>query len=150
MNGLKTSLKVGMQILEALARANVRPVPVRELAENLGQSEKYLEQLLLPLRRARLVTSTRGPHGGYRLARPPAYITLLEIVQLMQGPLTFCDCPSRQCRDCVSPALWQSLEGCLEASIASITLADAIANRPPVMPRKVVLGPTWVQDGLGI
>lgn len=150
MNGLKTSLKVGMQILESLAQANTRPVPVRELAEKLGQSEKYLEQLLLPLRRAMLVSSTRGPHGGYRLARPPAYITLVEIVQLMQGPLTFCDCPSRRCGECVSPSLWQSLEDCLESSIASITLADAIADRPRAVPKRMVLGPTWVQDGLGI
>ncbi len=150
MSNLKTSMKIGLQILDRLARSENRPVPVRELSIELSQSEKYLEQLLLPLRRARLVISSRGPHGGYRLARDAAQITLWEVLVLMQGPLVFCDCPTRQCGECVSPAMWQTLESCIEASIASVTLADVIASRSPEMPNRVVLSPAWVQDGLGI
>lgn len=150
MNGLKTSLKVGLQMLAFLARAGSHPASVREMAAQMDQSEKYLEQLLLPLRRARLVTSVRGPHGGYLLARPAAYITLLEVVQLLQGPVTFCDCPSRQCCECLNPSLWQSLESCVETSMASVTLADAMGGRAPELPRRLALGSGWVQDGLGI
>lgn len=150
MNNLKTSLKVGLGMLEVLALAGTTPVTVREMAFRLEQSEKYLEQLLLPLRRARLVTSLRGPHGGYRLARPAAYITLLDVVQLLQGPVTFCDCPSRQCGECVSPPLWQALEACIETSMASVTLDEVFSGRTPELPRRIALGPAWVEDGLGI
>lgn len=150
MSNLKTSLKIGLQILEALARSEKRPVPVRELSLELQQSEKYLEQLLLPLRRARLVTSTRGPHGGYRLARDTSEISLWDVLALMQGPLTFCDCPNRSCGECVSPAMWQTLESCVERSIARVTLADVMASRSPEMPDRMALGSAWVQDGLGI
>lgn len=149
MNGLKTSLKVSLQVLQLLAKSTT-PVPVRQLGLELHQSDKYLEQLLLPLRRARLVTSTRGPHGGYRLARPPAYIALLEIVELMQGPFTFCDCPSRQCLECVNPAVWQTLESAIEASLAGVTLQDLIAGRRLAGLERVPLSPAWVQGGLGI
>lgn len=150
MSNLKTSLKIGLQILSLLVRSENRPVSVRELSIELNQSEKYLEQLLLPLRRARLVTSVRGPHGGYHLSRPPSQITLLEILEMMQGPLTFCDCPTRACAECVSPAIWQTLESCIESSMAQVTLADIIASRPLTMPKRVTLSPAWVQDGLGI
>lgn len=150
MSTLKTSLKIGLQLLQMLAQSGPRPVPVRELAATLGQSEKYLEQLLLPLRRSRVVTSTRGPHGGYQLARPAHRITLLEVMELMQGPLTFCDCPDGRCGDCVNPAIWQALEGCIETSIEAVTLADIIAGKAAPVPKRVTLAATWVQDGLGI
>ncbi len=150
MSNLKTSLKVGLQMLALLARSGHRPLAVRELSAELDQSEKYLEQLLLPLRRARMVTSTRGPHGGYQLARTPEQISLLEVLELMQGPLTFCDCTNRHCGECVNPALWQTLESCIDTSIARVTLADVIAGRPMSLPNQVVLSPTWVRDGLGI
>lgn len=150
MSNLKTSLKVALQMLTLLAQSEHRPLAVRELSSALHQSEKYLEQLLLPLRRARLVQSTRGPHGGYQLARTPERISLLDVLELMQGPLTFCDCASRQCGECVNPALWQTLEACIDTSIASVTLADVIAGRPISIPNKVALSPAWVKDGLGI
>lgn len=150
MSNLKTSLKIGLQILELLAKSGGRPIPVRELSAELDQSEKYLEQLLLPLRRSRLVKSTRGPHGGYQLARSAEHIILLEVMELMQGPLTFCDCANRDCRECVSPAIWQALEACIETSTAAVTLADVMASRPPRVPKRVQLSPSWVEDGLGI
>lgn len=150
MNGLKTSLKVGLEILSILAKSSKDPITVRQLADDLQQSEKYLEQLLLPLRRARLVTSLRGPHGGYRLARPAAFISLLEIMSIMQGPLTFCDCPSRQCNQCVSPRMWQALESCIESSLSRVTLADLVSQNIPNLPGQIALGPNWVQGGLGI
>ena len=150
MSNLKTSLKIGLQIMEILARSESRPVSVRELSVRLNQSEKYLEQLMLPLRRSRMVISMRGPHGGYQLSRSPGQITLLEIMVLMQGPLTFCDCPTRQCGECVSPTIWQTLEKCIETSIAAVTLADVMAGHPPALPDQIALTPTWVRDGLGI
>src|SRR5918995_306966 len=52
----------------------------------------YLEQLAIPLRRAGLVESTRGAHGGYQLARPPELVSVGEIVRALEGPVTPVEC----------------------------------------------------------
>jgi Rrf2 family protein len=63
------------------------PVQIRVISERQGIPGRYLEQIFQRLRRAGLVTSKRGPGGGYSLARSPARISLLEIVEAMEGPL---------------------------------------------------------------
>src|SRR5260370_16512199 len=63
-----------------------RPVHATEIAQRQGIPEPYLEQLLLALRRAALVRSYRGPGGGYTLTRPPAAISLADVVAALQGP----------------------------------------------------------------
>jgi len=150
MSPLKTSLKIGLQILTILAQADGRGMSVRELALGLGQSEKYLEQLIIPLRRSRLVISTRGPRGGYRLARPEEAISLLEVVNTMQGAMGFCDCPTQSCQECVNPAVWQALEILLTQSLATVTLADLVSRRLPTLVPPTILSPAWVEGGLGI
>jgi Rrf2 family protein len=62
-------------------------VAVAAIAEAQGLPPKFLEQLLMTLKRARLVTSQKGPHGGYRLARPPEKISLAEVIRLLDGAL---------------------------------------------------------------
>src|SRR6186997_3017257 len=68
-----------------LARAGERPVPIKELAERREIPEQFLEQLFSTLRRSGLLTSHRGMRGGYTLARPPEEITVLEVVQALDG-----------------------------------------------------------------
>jgi len=63
------------------------PVQVRVISERQGIPSRYLEQIFQSLRRAGLVTSKRGPGGGYMLSRSPARISLLEIVEAVEGPL---------------------------------------------------------------
>lgn len=62
-------------------------VPAQVIAEAQGIPHKFLEQLLLVLRRGRLVKSQKGQHGGFRLARSPAKITLAEVIRLLDGAL---------------------------------------------------------------
>jgi Rrf2 family cysteine metabolism transcriptional repressor len=62
-------------------------VSVAAMAEAQGLPAKFLEQLLMALKRARLVKSQKGPHGGYRLARPAEKITLAEVIRLLDGAL---------------------------------------------------------------
>ncbi len=64
-----------------------KPVQVRVIGERQGIPTRYLEQIFQRLRRARIVKGKRGPGGGYVLARDPAEITLLEIVEAVEGPL---------------------------------------------------------------
>jgi Rrf2 family protein len=62
-------------------------IAVAAIAEAQGLPPKFLEQLLMALKRARLVKSQKGPHGGYRLARPAEKISLAEVIRLLDGAL---------------------------------------------------------------
>lgn len=63
-----------------------QPLPVREIAEAFDISERFLVQIMLQLKAAGVVYSTRGPTGGYRLARPAGQISLGEILRAIEGP----------------------------------------------------------------
>ncbi len=63
------------------------PVPIGELARRRDVPVQFLEQLFAVLRRAGVISSQRGVKGGYRFARPPETVTVLEIVELLDGPL---------------------------------------------------------------
>lgn len=71
--------------LAELAGSGDRPMPVKELAERRDIPDQFLEQLFSTLRRAGLLTSHRGSKGGYTLARAPEDITVLEVVQALDG-----------------------------------------------------------------
>ncbi len=64
------------------------PVRIREISERQGIPARYLEQIFQRLRRAQIVASKRGPGGGYTLARPAAEITLREVLEAVEGPLS--------------------------------------------------------------
>src|SRR5438445_3749519 len=63
------------------------PVPIGELARRREVPVQFLEQLFAALRRAGIISSQRGVKGGYRFARQPASVTVLEVVELLDGPL---------------------------------------------------------------
>ena len=63
------------------------PVPIAELARRRDVPVQFLEQLFAALRRAGVISSQRGVKGGYRFARDPSTVTVLEIVELLDGPL---------------------------------------------------------------
>lgn len=67
-------------------------VPLSAIANRQGIPRKFLEQLVADLRNAGLVLASRGANGGYELTREPARITLLEIVEALEGPLMIMDC----------------------------------------------------------
>src|SRR6188768_196374 len=87
----------------ALARGNPDdpPVRIREISAAHGIPERYLVQILLQLKGAGLVTSTRGASGGYRLARPASAISLREVLTAIDGPGE----PPRDAHEPVSQAL---------------------------------------------
>ncbi len=74
--------------LAELARsAGSGPVPIGELARRRDVPVQFLEQLFATLRRGGIISSQRGVKGGYRFARDPGEITVLEVVELLDGPL---------------------------------------------------------------
>jgi len=89
---MKISAKAEYACLAVLALAqqgpDAPPLRIREIAEAYGIPDRYLVQILLQLKGAGLVTSTRGASGGYRLARAASRISLSEILSAIEGPDT--------------------------------------------------------------
>jgi Rrf2 family cysteine metabolism transcriptional repressor len=88
MISITTKSPYALQALAELGRQGAdKPVPIGELARRRDIPVQFLEQLFATLRRAGILRSQRGVKGGYSFARPPAEITVLEIVELLDGPL---------------------------------------------------------------
>ena len=85
---LNRAIAYALEALTYLADAGGgRPLASHDIARARGIPEKFLLKTLLPLVRARLLDSLRGPNGGYRLAKPTKAITVLEIVEALAGPV---------------------------------------------------------------
>lgn len=97
--------KYGLKALLVLARAYRRgPVLASELAEREGIPEKFLQGILLELKRRGIVRSKRGQGGGYQLARDPANVNFGEVIRVLEGPLALTPCVSEtayhRCEEC--------------------------------------------------
>ena len=76
-----------LALAELGQRVGPEPVPIGELARRRDVPVQFLEQLFATLRRAGIISSQRGVKGGYRFARDPSQVTVLEVVELLDGPL---------------------------------------------------------------
>lgn len=99
--------KYALRAMCVLADKPDAAISARELAERSRAPEKFLEAILLNLRRAGLVHSKRGAHGGHALARPAVEIMVGDVIRSIDGPLAAVRCASvsdyRACTDCPSP-----------------------------------------------
>src|SRR3979411_1453011 len=87
MMSITTKSPYALQALTELARCGEGPVPIAELARRRGIPVQFLEQLFATLRRAGLLRSQRGVKGGYSFGRPAGDISVLELVELLDGPV---------------------------------------------------------------
>lgn len=121
----------GLRALFDLAqRYGEGPVQSDDIATRQGIPVNYLNQLLITMRRAGLIESLRGPQGGHLLARTPETITLLEVLNALEGPLL----PTDHARDDLAPTqpedhdlvdeLWASLRDQIGKVLGAITLDD--------------------------
>lgn len=85
MISITSKSRYAVVAMAELARSGGRPMPVKELAERRQIPDQFLEQLFSTLRRSGLLTSHRGSKGGYTLSRPADEITVLEVVQALDG-----------------------------------------------------------------
>jgi len=131
---LSTRGRYGLRCMLDLAlHHHESPVFLKDIARRQGISEKYLWQLIHPLKATGLVSSTRGAHGGYHLAKAPGEITLKEIMQVMEGSLALVDCVDNEaaCRHsgtCITREVWREASQGMLRTLESLTL-EAMVNR---------------------
>ncbi len=140
-----TKAEYGVRLMVELGRrsdgedGDGEPVALSIVAEAETLPLSYLEHLVAKLRQAGLVTSVRGAHGGYRLARPAAAIAMLDIVQALEGPIApmecFHDVPEGRVlcshetdgdRACATKLLWTRVHGGITKALAGTTLAELV------------------------
>ena len=119
-------------MIDLASREADGPVTLAGIADRQKISLSYLEQLFGKLRRHDLVSSVRGPGGGYRLARDMAEITVADIIVAVDEPLDATQCGGKEnCHDahrCMTHDLWANLNKRMYAYLDSVTL-DALVNR---------------------
>jgi Rrf2 family protein len=115
---------------ELAARYGQGPVPLSEVADAQGISHDYLEQIVPALREADLVQSTRGAHGGYQLARPPASITVGQVLRALEGDIFPLRCVSENAENCdrssicAARTVWTQVHARVLETLNEMTLAD--------------------------
>jgi FeS assembly SUF system regulator len=129
-------------VLTVLAARPGDVLSAAELAEQAGLEVPTVAKLLKPLSQAGLVAAFRGSNGGYRLARAAADISLVEIVEAMEGPLgmTECSLHAGNCgieHSCVVRANWRRINDVVADALRGVTLAQMLAP-PPRHARKAI------------
>lgn len=134
-----TKGEYGVRLMVQLGRRHgTGPASLAEMAADEDLPRAYLEQLVMSLRDAGLVASTRGAHGGYELTRRPQDIRMSEILRALEGPIApmlcatddpehalTCDRSSR----CTVNVLWVRVRDAISGALESMTLADLVPQR---------------------
>jgi Rrf2 family protein len=149
-----TKAEYGVRLMVELGRhAGSDPVALGAIASAEVLPLSYLEHLVAKLRDAGLVASTRGAHGGYRLARPAEEIRMLEVVEALEGPIAPMECfhETREgrvlCshetdgdRACATKLLWTRVHGGVSKALANTTLAELVEFAESTTSNRAVAG----------
>ena len=127
---LSTRAQYGTLLMLNLAlKYGKGPILLKDVAQSEGISEKYLSQIIIPLKAAGLVKSFRGPHGGYVLAKPGKLITMKDIVEILEGTADLIGydkniSQANRISITVTRNLWNGLGERISQTLAAVTLAD--------------------------
>ncbi|MEN3185532.1 MAG: Rrf2 family transcriptional regulator [Atribacterota bacterium] len=118
-----------LMIQLALSYEERKLLYIKEIAEREGISEKYLTQIVIPLKAKGLITSRRGSGGGYRLSRHPSQITVREVMEALEGNILPVDCLEGNTRCerasfCVARKVWQRVGRKIIEALEEFTLED--------------------------
>ena len=155
-----TKAEYGVRLMVELGRRGgttapeeAEPVALAAVAEAELLPLSYLEHLVAKLRQAGLVSSVRGAHGGYRLARPAGEIAMLEVVQALEGPITPMECfqtdsegrvlcshESDGDQACATKLLWTRVQGGISKALTGTTLGELVEFADGHSPRPALAG----------
>ncbi|MBA3421260.1 MAG: Rrf2 family transcriptional regulator [Thermoleophilaceae bacterium] len=139
-----TKAEYGVRVMAHLAaRDGAKPVALGAIATAEGLPLAYLEHLMARLRRAELVASRRGAHGGYSLARPAEAISMAEVVEALEGDIAPIECISEGADGdlvcaresngdgtCPTKLLWTRVRGSIVTTLREMTLSDLAQPAP--------------------
>lgn len=131
---ISTKGRYGLRaILDIAMNGGGKPVTLSAIARRQHLSEGYLEQLMLPLKKAGLIVSTRGAQGGYYLARPAWEISAGEVFRALEGPLAVVSCvgeensPDCERREvCGSAFIWSEVQQAISQVLDKYSVADLV------------------------
>ena len=127
---ITANARYGLRILADLAQHGEKGAvrTVGEIAASQAISEKFISRLVAPLKKAGLVVASRGAAGGLALARPARKITVLEVVEAIQGPVALVHCLAQpkscpRIAHCGANRMWAKVNEALRKSLASMNVA---------------------------
>lgn len=128
---LSTRGKYGLYAMYYLAAHGGEGPQALGNISTIGVPKQYLEQILGNLRRAGLVSTVRGAQGGYQMARSAEEITLLDVIDAVEGPIELSECTSNEStcdKACNCPVrwVWQKVTDSINAELAGIKLSDML------------------------
>jgi len=132
---LSTRGRYGVRLMLDLAlRYGEGPILLKDIAERQGISEKYLWQLINPLKTTGLVNSLRGAHGGYVLGKSPESISIKAILQVLEGTLCLVDCVDNpalceRAASCISRDIWGEASKNMQQTLEDTTLAAMVERQ---------------------
>jgi len=129
---INTRVRYAVRMMADIAAHSAKgPVPLREVSERQGISRLYLSQLAAPLRNSGLLRSVWGNKGGYLPTRPPSEITLLEIIEAVDGPVAVLDCVvdagfCDRAPECAPLSVWRDINAAIIRILEQYTLEDLV------------------------
>lgn len=127
---LSTKSRYGLRALFDMAyHAGTLPAQIKDISRRQQISPRYLEQIFQDLKKAGLLKSKRGPQGGYMLARKPAEITVMDVIDATEGEMGLVDCVKGKsgCEfdsHCITQQVWQEATIKLKEYLATVTLKE--------------------------
>jgi len=129
---ISTRARYGLRLMvEVALNYEKGPILLKEISKNIDVSEKYLSQIIIPLKGKGLINTYSGAHSGYVLSRTPSEIRLKEIVEILEGDLSLIDCidnPSScdKVNTCVTRDIWTRMGEKISEVLNSYTLGDLV------------------------
>jgi len=129
---LSTRSRYGTRLMLDLAKHyDEGPIQLGDIAKRQDVSVKYLEQIIIPLKKAHYIESVRGPKGGHILTKPPEEITVGEIVALLENGTGLVECTEdttvcERADNCATRLLWKEASEAMFDRLQAITLADLV------------------------
>ena len=130
---VSTKGRYALRVMVCLAERNGEEyIPLKEIAEAEGISQKYLESIMTTLSKAGFVDALHGKGGGYRLNRPPEGYTVGGILKLTEGSLAVASCTTQgaaacsRSECCHALPMWEKLDKLIDDFFEGITVADLL------------------------
>lgn len=131
---ISTKGRYGLRfMLDIAEHSDSGNVKLKDIAHRQAISEKYLWQVITPLKAAGMINSSLGPNGGYSLAKAPTDITLHDILAVLEGDCTLVHCVRKptvcsRSETCATREIWRELNGKIAELMESLTLKDMLEN----------------------